>query len=888
MTSIRSILLAALMVCPATAWSQVFTSPQPGVLRGVGLAPGMQRGNVSSGLSVPPQNYQPQINQGSDFRSQGQYGQVDGNQFRGDQFDGGQYRGERYDSNDAAPDAGQSPDRSQEYGNPNTTRNRGDFGGPATEGYGPRNGNTRSRQAPVNGPRINSTNNRTSRPVRPVLSDSVWKRGAAEQTGYFAILGAIAKPAVYAAPTDRLRLIELVKLAGGTTDPASGGVRIVRQGRAGLQTFLSPDTVYEVLNGDVVIVEARRAATKSGLQEFSQPLRSLSPNAPTGDEPDSNAAVSATSSGPSQAYLAFTGIANRPVIVPVPSNEATLKAAMLWLKLDPASASWPRILAPTPLFRAANGDIDATQPLPSGTVLAFEPSTINPNALPELPPAVGVVNANPTAIDPNRPNQSERVQAPLPRRTRTDRPNSRTNQMSPDVATAVPPQEGTPSAPGVRPTDGLPINPGPTGGRLSRPRTIAPDAIDAGPIDAGPIGDGPDNQLPMENAPQRTRPRAVTPQDQENLDRIPQADELSFQGSGPAPRTRQGGPLLFAPRTESFDRPQANSPDAVPFRRPPFHSDSNVTPADLNADGPQSSTPAGFEGEPAVIPNGSGFGRQLQHEVPVDEPLRLDEREDMLAADAEVSGAPPVSGSSNRQNASRGTSNSLSGGLVVAPWYSSTIGMFWIGSSSALLVLAGLWSWSRSSSAKQRIEGSDSLSDLLLNRLPILKESVRPPRGLKFQGRPAVLHAGSTAVPAPHMNQAPFQQPATVNSNAENTARQGKPASHGSRPAAMNPSPGTAVPRTISEQERLLRSEFQQARTTKPQQNVENPVNAANPAPAENSHQAVPAPHFASRAKVLSNVPRNNSSQPASTRTPLPIDDSATLGRALTNRKQKG
>lgn len=797
MTIIRSILLAALIFWSTPGWSQVFTAPQPGMLQGIRMQPEMQRGLVSPGLTVSPQN--------RGFNNPGEPG--------GPGYDSNENLGS---TSDAAygTDPGAFNDPRLQYG-------------PATEGYP-------TRGVP-NEPRRDSSGNQGktfARSARKPLSLTVARHSATANGGYFGILGAVDKPAVYFQKSDRMLLVDLVQLAGGTTEEASGSVRIVRQGRSGLQTFLSETSRFEVLHGDVVYIEVQRLAAQAGLQQFSQPLRRTNgPSSSSTDNLKPGTPITDPSRkvpNPAQAYLAFVGLAPRPIIVPVPANEATLSAAMMWLKQNPDSTPLPRVLSPIPVPQSGNGQPTEELLLPSGTVLVFDPATVNRAVLPDFPPVVGeltatsATNAGPDTSAQDS-NSAIRVRGPLPGQFRTERPEYRTNSLK-SRAIELPPQE--PQSP---PAELRPQRP------QAKSAVVEHPAVDS----------------------------VVTHPGEARFERTPPKSIIQSP--------HHGGPMLFSPGNHGSNQPHAHAPEELPRSDKPLRPDQRVTPADNNQIRSGNATPAGFENEPAVIPEGPQLGQPARNLGALVEPRRLDDVERLDA---------PVQDANAAESAISAAELALNRIPVPspAPWYASTIGMVWLSSSVIILVFVGLWISSRYDWRLSRQPQTEPLDDLMHNRLPVTTESVRPPLGLRFHGRPP---ASQTAVPAPHLSQTDFpQHPVTSKSELNQPAPPKKPLgpTTGLEAALVRPA------RTISDQERNLRAEYHQAwldrdRNQQPNSRVpETPV-------LDSEQTAAPAPHFIPRPKILANVPRVNLAPGGSANHGPTTDDSTALGRALANRR---
>lgn len=335
--------------------------------------------------------------------------------------------------------------------------------------------------------------------------------------GYFGIMGAIAQPGVYFHREQRITLGELLKLSGGPTSTASGGVRIVRQGRGGLQTFLSPESKHEIMNGDVVLLEGQRPQGKSGLRDYPK-------GAAIGDaQPSSSAAAGPKL--PPLAHIAFVNLLPQPIVVPVPSDQATLAAVIKWLHQDGESPPFVRVVAPSPLLRQTSSRPVEQQLLESGSVLVFDPATIKRDRLPPFPPVIGLPAPSDTA--------------PI--------------QVPPRDGRVLPPAAGTPAK-------NIPLPP-------RQPGTDQPAKAFRAPP---PPPEEPD-QRSAELPPFGTGGRILAPA--ENFHESP------VQG-GP----QSGGPLLMMPQSNRPSRSQATAPDShprrpVPPKRLDNHRDEEATPA---------------------------------------------------------------------------------------------------------------------------------------------------------------------------------------------------------------------------------------------------------------------------------------------------------------------
>lgn len=421
-------------------------------------------------------------------------------------------------------------------------------------------------------------------PGQPDAASSAFRRGPTRQYStpiwesttkgsHYGILGPVAKPGVYSHQKEHIPLIELVKLAGGATPQSSGSVRIVRQGRGGMQTFLSPESQYEAMNGDIILLETNR---------FGSRLGSFKPT--VGDRQGLSSTAKAENPAqpdlPPPAYLAFVNLLPRPVIVPVPSDQATLVTVMKWLRQDSQQPPVVRILPPNPLLRQNSVRSADPQLLESGTVLVFDPATVQRDRLPAFPPVLGTTGESGTP--------------------------------QPNAGSVVTPSRSDPLPPG----------------QIQAP---APKAGPAGPRVGPPAKSARDTTPPTAlNVPARnvTSPNAI---------QVPsglQHARQSFGNRGPANAVpipaeagvRNHGPLLMMPQTQGPSHSPATSGDSnvrqtAPPRRLNVETDTNTTAAHHEGlpmgwqSRPQARTNTGIPevAEPGVIPANGELGG-FEHE----------------------------------------------------------------------------------------------------------------------------------------------------------------------------------------------------------------------------------------------------------------------------------
>ncbi len=444
----------------------------------------------------------------------------------------------------------------------------------------------------------------------------VWQDSA--KGGYFGIMGAIAQPGVYFHANQRITLGELLKLAGNSTPAATGGVRIVRQGRGGMQTFLSPESQYEIMSGDVVLLETQRPQSKSGLREYRSTAAGDTAGTPAPKLP-------------TLAYLAFVNLSPQPIIVPVPSDQATLAAVIKWLHQDEKSPPSVRVLAPSPAVRQNFSIPPDQQLLENGTVLVFDSTTIKRERLPPFPPVIGEAAASQAA-----------PAATPPRTTPTQLPDM---GQAPRISPA--PSQVPQTNPALKPLKAAP-----------------PATIPRGPRSADLQNYGP------------TRPGSAP------------SDNFRAAPQGPA---TSGGPLLMMPQSNGPSRSHATAPESNqrPSQPPQrFRAPNNLetTSAEYEALPMSWQPPVGanigqpeLEDQGIVQAHGEANPNQDEFAGPI---LELPKPVPNLVHPDPVAAPQPASPSTAATGPSSGTSN-------------ISLRLVWFSLGSLLMLIGGLWCLSR-------------------------------------------------------------------------------------------------------------------------------------------------------------------------------------------------
>lgn len=203
------------------------------------------------------------------------------------------------------------------------------------------------------------------RPTQAGNGHKAPRTSAGASTAYYiGVLGQVARPGVYKFETASPALGELIDAAGGLTTRASRHLRVVRNGRAGQQMYYAPDTQYQLFSGDLVVVPSkdRREADSrsSGRGGVGQ---------------------SAGSGGGGPVQLALLNLLRRPVVLKVSGRHATVPALVSLLGQSSQAAAGVRVLRP---WNVPTGSDANRKRLASGSVLVFDPASVDYDALPPL------------------------------------------------------------------------------------------------------------------------------------------------------------------------------------------------------------------------------------------------------------------------------------------------------------------------------------------------------------------------------------------------------------------------------------------------------------------------------------------------------------------------
>jgi len=196
---------------------------------------------------------------------------------------------------------------------------------------------------------------------------------------YVAVIGEVKRPGVYStSSTDYPKLVDIIQQAGGLTDKASANVRIVRDKKVAVRTFLSPGIRESLFSGDVVVVDGHRHGRRRAGSLTKQ-------HSQGGETPRVVAEIDEPA-----VQIALVNVMSRPVVLKnVPPSLATVQGIASYLRQQPQVDRISVIVTnPSPVKQ--NQDSASTEQLSNGAVLVFEESFVDRANLPDLPDAVQI------------------------------------------------------------------------------------------------------------------------------------------------------------------------------------------------------------------------------------------------------------------------------------------------------------------------------------------------------------------------------------------------------------------------------------------------------------------------------------------------------------------
>jgi len=189
------------------------------------------------------------------------------------------------------------------------------------------------------------------------------------ENSYFAIMGQVARPGVFEIHSTELTLTQLVQKAGGITKQASGSIRIIRDGRAGIRTFFSESNSLNLLPNDLVVVDARGTASQS-IRIIENPFAK-------------RAQKKQTAKGIVGLQIALINLIDRPVVLKLRNHQTSLQSVVAMLQQQPLVSSSIQVLQVAP--RRSIRSTTTASTLKPDSVLIFDRSRIEFDRLPAFP-----------------------------------------------------------------------------------------------------------------------------------------------------------------------------------------------------------------------------------------------------------------------------------------------------------------------------------------------------------------------------------------------------------------------------------------------------------------------------------------------------------------------
>lgn len=188
---------------------------------------------------------------------------------------------------------------------------------------------------------------------------------------YVGIMGEVDTPGTYRLDSSSLKLHHLVQAARGFTSDASRAIRIIRAGRVRQKEIFSEQTDSPLMPGDLLVVESRRSAFRSG--KIASTVANDTETIRAGyEEGTIRAGV----------QIALVNALDYPVVLRLRADQANAAYLIHALGQPSALLARTRIITPDLPGRLTSDMAKRAPRLEDGTVLVFEPGTVNRNQLP--------------------------------------------------------------------------------------------------------------------------------------------------------------------------------------------------------------------------------------------------------------------------------------------------------------------------------------------------------------------------------------------------------------------------------------------------------------------------------------------------------------------------
>jgi len=183
---------------------------------------------------------------------------------------------------------------------------------------------------------------------------------------YTAVVGSVALPGVYEYTSGTATLRDLIRDANGLTEEASGTFRIVRAGNVSNQMFYNPGGKMSLLSGDILIFDKSPAGGRLNQETY-------------------HSGSSAAAQTQHLVQIAVVNLLRRPVVLQVRPQHATLNRLVSLLNQNREIIPGMKIYLAESARFIRQGNQWANSLLPSGSVLFFDPYTVQVDRIPPLP-----------------------------------------------------------------------------------------------------------------------------------------------------------------------------------------------------------------------------------------------------------------------------------------------------------------------------------------------------------------------------------------------------------------------------------------------------------------------------------------------------------------------
>ena len=189
---------------------------------------------------------------------------------------------------------------------------------------------------------------------------------------YCGIMGEVARPGVYEFSAQFPELLELLNRSGGLTVQASNTFRVIRNSRPGQLLFFRAGMKFPLMQGDLIVVGSQlNSDRQSRVIDFTQAQNNQKPQA-------------------RQQFtkqLAFLNLIDRPVVLKVRKEQATIPQLVGLLRQDPKLQLLVKVVSPA-TRTVMNNNGQPSYELVNQSVLIFPNQGVDQSVIPRLPASI--------------------------------------------------------------------------------------------------------------------------------------------------------------------------------------------------------------------------------------------------------------------------------------------------------------------------------------------------------------------------------------------------------------------------------------------------------------------------------------------------------------------